>query len=71
MGLALTEAKRKLRLMSIETAAEYVGVSRTTVRRWISEGGLRTFRAGRQHRIDEGDLIAFMTPEPTPEPGKE
>ena len=56
-----TNADRSLRLLSIHDAAAYAGVSKTSVRRWIKAGDLRTYRAGRQHRIDETDLIEFLS----------
>lgn len=52
----------KLSLLSIRTAADYAGVSASTVRRWIKSGSLKTYRAGKQVRIDEADLIASLSP---------
>jgi len=51
---------KSLRLMSVGGAAKYAGVSATTIRRWVSNGELGMYRAGRQIRIDEADLIEFM-----------
>lgn len=50
-----------LNLLSIRKAAEYAGVSTSTVRRWIKSGTLKTYRAGKQVRIDEADLIASLS----------
>lgn len=48
-----------LALFSIRETAAYAKVSASTVRRWIKDG-LKTYRAGRQVRIDEADLISFL-----------
>jgi excisionase family DNA binding protein len=37
-------------------------VSTQTMRRLIKAGDLKTYRVGRQIRIDESDLIANITP---------
>jgi len=52
-----------LKLLSVKDAAEYYNVSTQTVRRLIKAGKLKTYRVGRQIRIDERDLIAHITPE--------
>jgi excisionase family DNA binding protein len=59
--IALPQHPPSLKLISIRDAAEYAKVSTTTVRRWIKSGALRTYRAGRQIRIDEADLIACLS----------
>lgn len=46
-----------LQLLSVKDAAGYAKVSTQTVRRWIKAGDLKTYRAGRQIRINEPDLI--------------
>ena len=53
--------QRSLRLMSVRGAAHYYGVSPQTVRRMIKSGKLKSYRVGRQIRIDEADLIANVT----------
>lgn len=50
-----------LKLLSIQDAAKYADVSSTTVRRWVKAGDLRIYRAGRQIRINENDLIDFLS----------
>jgi excisionase family DNA binding protein len=50
-----------LRLLSVREAASYAKVSTQTVRRWIKAGHLKVYRAGRQLRIDEADLISFLS----------
>lgn len=56
-----TQARGGLCLISIREAAAYAKVSATTVRRWIASGALKVYRAGRQIRINESDLIAFLS----------
>jgi excisionase family DNA binding protein len=48
------------RLYSVREAAEYVGCSIKTVRRWIKSGDLPHHRLGRQIRISERDLEQFV-----------
>jgi excisionase family DNA binding protein len=52
---------RTLKLLTPRQAAEYAGVSLSTVRRWIKSKALKIYRAGRQLRIDESDLIACLS----------
>lgn len=47
------------RLLSVRKAAEYAVVSESTIRRWLKEG-LPFFRARRQIRIDQADLVKFL-----------
>jgi excisionase family DNA binding protein len=47
-------------LLTVLEAADYASVSTQTVRRWIRAGDLRILRAGRQIRIDESDLVAYL-----------
>ncbi len=51
---------RCLTLLTVQEAANYASVSKQTVRRWIRAGDLRVLRAGRQIRIDESDLLAYL-----------
>lgn len=48
------------RLLSVQQAADIVGVSTKTIRRWIDAKELPFHRLGRQIRIAEDDLIAFL-----------
>ena len=41
-------------------AAERLGVSVYTVRRWIKDGRLKAFRPGKEYRIREADLEEFL-----------
>jgi excisionase family DNA binding protein len=54
---------KPLKLLSVKDAAAYARVSTQTVRRLIKAGNLKTYRVGRQIRIDESDLIANITPQ--------
>jgi excisionase family DNA binding protein len=47
-------------LISVAEAAQHLGVSSKTVRRWIEQGELPHHRLGRQIRIAESDLIVFL-----------
>lgn len=49
-----------------ETAAgEYLDVSGRTIRRWVSEGKLKAFRApSGRYRFRQSDLDAALTPVP-------
>ncbi|MGO8920871.1 MAG: helix-turn-helix domain-containing protein [Stellaceae bacterium] len=56
-----TVAAPKLpRFLSIEGVAQLLGVSTKTVRRWIDDKLLPAHRLGRQLRISEPDLAAFI-----------
>ena len=51
------------RKISLETAADELGVSKRTVRRLISGGELRAYRVGKQSvRIDVNDIAAVLKP---------
>lgn len=48
------------RPLTIQEVAEYLDVSVTTVRRWISAGKLRAYRYGPRHiRVEAVDLEKF------------
>lgn len=46
--------------LSVEDAAEITGLSRPTIRRHISLGNLKAYRAGRIIRIHEEDLATLF-----------
>jgi len=48
------------RFFSVTETAASLKVSPKTVRRWIARGDLVTYRFGRQIRITEADLNAFV-----------
>ena len=48
-------------LLSVRNAAEYYHVSQQTVRRLIKAGKLKTYRVGRQIRIDMDELVNCMS----------
>ena len=56
-----TVPPRSLKLLSVRAAANYYDVSQQTVRRLIKSGKLKTYRVGRQIRLDEADLIDCIT----------
>ena len=48
---------------SIQEAADYLGVNRETVRRWIARGDLKAHRVGpRLVRIDPADVVKLRRP---------
>jgi excisionase family DNA binding protein len=47
-------------LLPLPEAAERLGVSVYTVRRWIKDGKLRAFRPGKEYRVREADLEEFL-----------
>lgn len=54
------------RYESIPHAADRVGVSTRTIRRWISQGQLTAYRMGsRMIRLDAGEVDLRMQPIPT------
>lgn len=48
------------RLLSVKQTADIVGVSTRTIRRWIDARELPFHRLGRQIRIADDDLAAFL-----------
>jgi excisionase family DNA binding protein len=48
-------------LMSVESAAAFALVSQITVRRWIKAKLIRRYKAGHQIRIDQADLVEFLS----------
>ena len=54
------QGSRSLTLLTVKDAAAYARVSEQTIRRWIT-AGLKIYRAGRQIRIDEQDLVGFIS----------
>jgi len=46
--------------LAVSEVAELLQVSSKTVRRWIARQELRTHRLGRQLRMAEEDLAAFL-----------
>ena len=46
--------------LSLQEAADHLGVSVYTVRRWIKEGKLRAFKPGKEYRIRESDFEEFL-----------
>jgi excisionase family DNA binding protein len=48
------------RLLSMAKVSTQLDVSQKTVRRWIERGELPVHRLGRQLRISETDLAAFV-----------
>jgi excisionase family DNA binding protein len=48
------------RFYTVAQIAKLLEVSTRTVRRWIADGEMRHYRFGRQVRISESDVRAFV-----------
>ena len=48
------------RLLTVEEVAEICRVTGRTVRRWIADGELATYRLGGRVLVSENDLAAFL-----------
>ena len=55
-----THSKQTSRFHSVSEIAEILDVSQRTVRRWIDQGELIAHRLGRNVRVSETDLRAFL-----------
>jgi excisionase family DNA binding protein len=53
---------KKLELLTIKEAAVFAKVSTQTLRRAMKAGHIKFYRAGRQIRIDESDLVNYLSP---------
>jgi excisionase family DNA binding protein len=60
-GGAEPSAQNLLKLLTLKEAAAYARVSISTVRRWVRDEGLPFYKAGRQKRIDETELVRFLS----------
>ena len=56
-----TGSAKKLELLTIKEAAVFAKVSTQTLRRGMKAGHLKFYRAGRQIRIDESDLVNYLS----------
>jgi excisionase family DNA binding protein len=54
-------AEKQLNLMTLQEAAAYARVSISTVRRWVRDEELPIYHAGRQKRVDETELVRFLS----------
>jgi excisionase family DNA binding protein len=56
----------KRTLVDVDTAAEYLGLTARTVRRWIADGQLPGYQVGGHAvRLDVADVEALVRPIPT------
>ena len=55
-----TDAVPEQELVSLEQAAEFLFVSKSTMYRLVSQGKLRGMKAGKQWRFRKADLVAYM-----------
>jgi excisionase family DNA binding protein len=65
MPRTATTQPPKRRFMSLTKAGEYLGVSRRTMYRWVTEGRIRGYRIGDHIKVEQADLDAFIQPVPT------
>lgn len=56
----MTKPPQAPRLLAVDGVAERLGVSTKPVRPWIADGELHAHRLGRQLRISEADLSAYL-----------
>jgi excisionase family DNA binding protein len=57
----MTDASpRPIRLYTVSEVADQLKVSQKQVRRWIGSGALVAHRLGRQLRVADSDLRAFL-----------
>ena len=47
-------------ILNLEEAADVLKTSRPTLYRWIHEGRIKAFKAGRKWRFYRSDLLAFL-----------
>ena len=55
----------KQKFFKIEKAAELIDVSPWTIRKWVKEKRIRTYRFGGAVRIEETDLLDFANITPS------
>lgn len=55
-----TMPSRLPRLYTVAEVAKQLSISTKTVRRWLQGGQLHAHRLGRQLRLSEEDLVAFL-----------
>ena len=55
-------------LLTPRQIADYIGVTDTTVYRWIKNGQLAAVRIGGTVRVKRTDLDRVLNPDPTPAP---
>lgn len=58
----MTTSKMAARLWTIEQASDYTQLSTRTLRRYIAEGRLTAYRAGRSIRLKPEDVDALFAP---------
>ena len=56
-----TAPTRLSRLLTVADVAEHLKVNPRTVRRWITDKKLHFHQVGRQQRVAEEDLAAFLS----------
>jgi excisionase family DNA binding protein len=56
-------------LITIEEAAQYLRVCEKTLYRWLRDGKIRAYRAGRRWRFRRGDLDVWLLSQQHPHDG--
>lgn len=54
------------KLYSVEEVAEYLGVAKRTVERWIRARDIGSVLIGRKRRVRESDLAAYLAARAVP-----
>lgn len=52
------------RFLTVEEAAQLVGLSHWAIRRWIQKGLLTKFKVRQRTIVSRGELLALMEPKP-------
>jgi excisionase family DNA binding protein len=60
MGSESNRLDAAVRYFSLADAASHISVNPATVRRWISQGHIRCYRAGRLLRVRASELHAYL-----------
>lgn len=60
----MTKQVKSAGLMSIEAAAEFLGgLSKSTIRNWLSQGKLTRVKVGSRTMVREDELLLMIKPE--------
>jgi excisionase family DNA binding protein len=57
-------------LLTVQTAANELGVSHMTIRRWIDAGHIKPLRPGREYLLRRLDVDRMRDPHNRPQPGR-
>lgn len=60
---ALTDEERAERPLTVDEAAEFLKVNRSTVLKWLKEGKIRAAKIGREWRIKKAEIDRLLNGE--------